>query len=203
MVEVNGNKIRFSCQFCAAKLNSNLKKAGTQDHCPECHRPFVTPGAEILKKRKEDKIKADAEQNRIAEAERLQKKEAETLRKAEVERLQAAARAKRNEQISGIKEKVKSVTKLETSDNAQRIKSIKTRVEIVLRFFAVSCILQYLFGLINQLMDEKGYAGYASSLFYGGNFCLLIWIICFCTSCLIESLSIIEAGNMKRHHKAG
>ncbi|MDB2318465.1 hypothetical protein N9V88_02635, partial [bacterium] len=105
-----------------------------------------------------------------------------------------------NEQISGIKEKVKSVTKLETSDNAQRIKSIKTRVEIVLGIFAVSCILQYLFGLIYQLMDEKGYA---SSLFYGGNFCLLIWIICFCTSCLIESLSIIEAGSMKRHHKAG
>lgn len=101
MVEVNGNKIRFSCQFCAAKLNSNLKKAGTQDHCPECHRPFVTPGAEILKKRK---------------AERLQIKEAETLRQAEVERLRAAARAKRNEQVSGIKEKAKSASKLATLD---------------------------------------------------------------------------------------
>ena len=179
------------------------QQEGLQRHMLSVEIAMRAYAVKSLKKRKEDKIKADAEQNRIAEAERLQKKEAETLRKAEVERLQAAARAKRNEQISGIKEKVKSVTKLETSDNAQRIKSIKTRVEIVLRFFAVSCILQYLFGLINQLMDEKGYAGYASSLFYGGNFCLLIWIICFCTSCLIESLSIIEAGNMKRHHKAG
>ncbi|MDB4372429.1 hypothetical protein N9Z53_01505 [Mariniblastus sp.] len=200
MVEVNGNKIRFSCQFCAAKLNSNLKKAGTQDHCPECHRPFVTPGAEILKKRKEDKIKADAEQNRIAEAERLQKKEAETLRQAEVERLRSAARAKRNEQVSGIKEKAKSASKLVTSDNAQRIKSIKTRVNIVTGIFAFLFVVQYAIGLLNWLGEERIYA---IGLFYGGSFCLLIWVIGFCTSSLIESLSIIEAGNMKRHHKAG
>jgi hypothetical protein len=189
MVKVDGNKIRFSCQFCAAKLNSNLKKAGTQDHCPECHRPFVTPGAEILKKRKKDKIKADAE-----------KKEAETLRKAEVERLQAAARAKRNEQISGIKEKVKSVTKLETSDNAQRIILIKTRIDTVTGIFAFLFAAQYAISLFALMGDETIYAIGLSS---GGSLCLLIWVIGFCTSCLIESLSIIEAGNMKRHHKAG
>jgi len=58
--------VKFSCTKCGTPLESPLEEANKRFPCPNCGEQFVTPGAEELKKLREDNAERAA---REAEAE--------------------------------------------------------------------------------------------------------------------------------------